>query len=121
MVIRSSSDELHASTRSMLKRMRVFSLLDTHTRTRLTGQMVGATREHPVAVVDGGDDDDAIDDAIPLDMASTNAAAVDASLMDAMFRMIPAVVADDVDDDDDAALYDAPLVDDAPATAAARA
>mmetsp|Transcript_20078 Transcript_20078/g.31573 ORF Transcript_20078/g.31573 Transcript_20078/m.31573 type:complete len:102 (-) Transcript_20078:1116-1421(-) len=101
----------------MLKRMRVFSLLDTHTRTRLIGQIVGATREHPVAAADGEEDDD--DDAIPLDMASTNAAAVDASLMDAMFRMMSVVIAEDVvvvvDDDDDG------VVDDAPATAAASA
>lgn len=41
MVMRSNSLVLHANTRSMLKRMRVFSLLETQTRTRLMGHIAG--------------------------------------------------------------------------------
>jgi len=37
----SSSEEVQARTRSMLKSMRVFSLLETQTRMRLAGQMAG--------------------------------------------------------------------------------
>ena len=62
----------------MLNKMRVFSLLDTQTRTRLMGQIAERVR--------GKSEDVVVDDRVPPPpvMASAKAAAVDASLMAAM-------------------------------------